>query len=141
MTTHKGKAMAQQPFEQEEDRSILAEIYEGMTVYDAQGDKVGTVKHVHFGAVTAEEDERGLGAATASPADRQAHSFLDDLARVFAPAPMPETLRHRLLRHGFIRIDSTGLFASDCYALPQQIASVFSDRMTLRVSREELIQR
>jgi hypothetical protein len=49
-------------------------------------------------------------------------------------------MRARLLRHGFIRIDTSGLFAADRYAMPEQLASVSNDRVTLRVTREELMK-
>lgn len=124
-----------------EGRSILTQIYEGMTVYDRQGEKIGTVKRVYLGAVGAEDEERGLGAATTAASETQESSLLEDFAKAFAPDPLPEVLRNRLLRHGFIRIDSTGLFATDRYALPQQIASVADDRVILQVTRDELIKR
>jgi hypothetical protein len=44
------------------------------------------------------------------------------------------------LRHGFIRINASGLFTSDRYAMPDQIASVADDRITLRVAREDLMK-
>jgi hypothetical protein len=39
-----------------------------------------------------------------------------------------------------MRIDSAGLFAADRYVMPEQIAGVSSDRVTLRVTRDELIK-
>jgi hypothetical protein len=54
---------------------------------------------------------------------------------------MPKVLRDRLLRHGFIRIDTHGLFASDRFALPDQIESVSEDCIQLRLSKDELIER
>jgi hypothetical protein len=45
---------------------------------------------------------------------------------------MNEPSRQHLLRHGFIRIDSTGLFAADRYVTPDQIADVSVDHVTLR---------
>jgi hypothetical protein len=45
------------------------------------------------------------------------------------------------LRHGFIRINTSGLFAADRYAMPDQIASVADDRITLHVMREDLMKR
>jgi hypothetical protein len=53
---------------------------------------------------------------------------------------VPETLRERLLRQGFLRIDSTGLFAADRYVMPDQIADVSEGRITLRVTHDELIK-
>jgi hypothetical protein len=122
--------MAQQPFAQHEGHRILTRISEGMTVFDCQGHKLGSVRNVHFGAVSAEDDERGLGAATVSAEETARGSLLDELARVFAPDPPPEPMRARLLRHGFIRIDTSGLFTADRYAMPEQIASVSGDSVT-----------
>jgi hypothetical protein len=59
---------------------------------------------------------------------------------IFPSDQVPETLRERLLRQGFLRIDSTGLFAADRYVMPDQIADVSEGRITLRVTRDELIK-
>lgn len=112
-----------------------------MTVYDRENDKVGAVRSVHLGAVSAEDDKRGMGSATTTAEETAGSSLLEDFARAFAPDTVPEPVRARLLRHGFIRIDTTGLFAADRYAMPEQIASVSDDRVTLRVTREELMKR
>jgi hypothetical protein len=131
--------MTQQPFEQDERQ--LTQVYEGMGVYDTQGKKIGTVRHVYLGAVTEEEDDRGLGPATVSSPERSEHSLIEDFMRAVSPhEPVPDPLRQRLLRHGFIRINASGLFTSDRYAMPDQIASVADDRITLRVAREDLMK-
>jgi hypothetical protein len=124
-----------------EGQSILTQIADGMTVYDQENDKVGTVRSVHFGAVSVEDDRHGLGPATTSAEETAGSSFLEDFARIFAPGTIPEPVRARLLRHGFIRIDTAGLFAADRFAMPEQIGSVSDDRVTLQVTREELIKR
>ena len=54
---------------------------------------------------------------------------------------MPETLRERLLREGYIRLDADGLFAADRYILPSQIASAAGDEVTLNVEKDQLIKR
>ena len=134
--------MSQQPFEQQPRSRILTQIYEGMTVYDRAGDKIGTVEHVYFGAANEEAEERGSGPVTASPPGEHESSLIEDFAKAIAPTDqVPEPLRQRLLRQGFIRIDSTGLFAADRYVMPDQIADVSEDRITLRVTRDELIKR
>ena len=104
--------------------------------------KIGTVERVHFGAVSQDADTHGGGPATApSPGSRE-NSLIEDFAKAIAAGDeMPEPLRQRLLRHGFIRIDSTGLFAADRYVMPDQIANVSEDRVMLRVTRDELIKR
>jgi len=134
--------MNPQPFEQHHNSRILTQIYERMTVYDRAGDKIGTVEHVYLGAVSEEADKHGGGRGTASSPGRSESSLIEDFARAIFPADqVPEPLRQRLLRHGFIRIDSTSLFAADRYVMPDQIADVSEDRVTLRVTRDELIKR
>jgi hypothetical protein len=134
--------MSQQPSEPPHKGSLLTQIYEGMTVYDRTGQKIGTVERVYFGAVSQEADTHGGGPTTAAPPGAYESSLIEDFARAIFPADqVPEPLRQRLLRHGFIRIDSTGLFAADRYVMPDQIADVSEDRVTLRVTRDELIKR
>jgi hypothetical protein len=134
--------MNQPPHNREESGNILTQIYEGMTVYDREGSMVGTVKDMHFGAVTEEADERGLGPATPSASGSSETSLLEDFAKAISPnEPVPEELRERLLRRGFVRIDCTGIFTADRYAMPDQIAHVFDDRVTLAVTRDALLKR
>ena len=134
--------MSQQPFEEKPDNQILTRVYEGMDVYDRTGDKIGTVEYIYLGAVGEEADKYGAGPATASEGGPREGSLIDDFARVFsAEDRVPEPLRERLRRHGFMRIDSTGLFAADRYVMSDQIADVSGDHVTLRVTRDELIKR
>jgi hypothetical protein len=134
--------MSQQPFEQQHGNRILTQIYEGMTVYDRAGNKIGTVEHVYLRGVNEEADKRGGGPETVPSPGRGESSLIEDFAQAIFPSDqLPETLRQRLLRHGFIRIDSTGLFAADRYVMPDQIADVSDDRVTLRGTRDELIKR
>jgi PRC-barrel domain len=134
--------MSLQPFEEEHSSRILTHIYEGMTVYDRAGDKIGTVEDVYLGAVSEEAGQRGGGPETASSPGRSESSLIEDFAQAIFPTDqVPEPVRQHLLRHGFIRIDSTGLFAADRYVMPDQIADVSEDRVTLRVTRDELIKR
>jgi hypothetical protein len=134
--------MSQQPFEQQHGSRLLTQIYEGMTVYDSDGEKIGTVEHVYFGEVSQEADKRGAGPETATSPERGESWLIEDVVKAIFPGDrVPEPLRQRLLRHGFIRIDSTGLFAADRYVMPDQIAALSDDRVTLRVTREQLIKR
>jgi hypothetical protein len=134
--------MSQQPFEEGQDSGVLTQAYEGMDVYDRTGDKIGTVDYIYLGAVSEGADKFGAGPATASEGGPRESSLIEDFAKVFsAEDRVPEPLRERLRRHGFMRIDSTGLFAADRYVMPDQIAAVSGDRVTLRVTRDELIKR
>src|SRR5262245_5554836 len=133
--------MSQSPFEPLDGNRLLTQIYEGMTVYDRAGHKLGTVAHVYLGEVSDEVDQRGGGPVTAPSSGSGESSLIEDVATAIFPSPqVPETLRQRLLRHGFLRIDSTGFFATDRYVMPDQVADVSEDRVTLRVTRDELIK-
>jgi hypothetical protein len=124
-----------------ESTTLLAQVHEGMTVYDRDGAKLGTVEDIYIGDLTETADERGQGPATASPSGPMDHSLVADFMQAVSPQePMPEPIRQRLLRHGFIRIDCSGLFASDRYAMPDQIAKVSEDSVVLHVAREELVK-
>jgi hypothetical protein len=132
--------MAEELFEPQQSSRILAKISEGMTVYDRTGNNIGTVEYVYLGAVSEEADKRGEGPATTSAPRRAGSSLIDDFAKAIIPSDqVSEALRERLLRHGFIRIDSAGLFAADRYVLPGQIVSVSGNRINLAVTHDELI--
>lgn len=120
--------------------TILEQIHNGMKVYDDSHDKVGTVNYVKYG----DEDPTVPGAETATARAAVAEdrdTLVDDIAAVFRPDDLPEELRERLLRNGFIRIDAAGLFKSDRYVMPDQIESVSEDNVQLKISKSELIKR
>jgi hypothetical protein len=133
--------MTQHVYNQQKNDAILTQIYEGMSVYDPKGSKIGTVNQVRFGAVTSEAEERGLGPATTATVERSERSLLEDFARSISPnEPVPDELRQRLLRRGFIRIDCTGIFTSDRYAMSDQIAHVSGSQVTLKTTRDALLK-
>jgi hypothetical protein len=111
---------------------MLAQVQEGMDVYDATGRRVGSVERVYLGGADEEALARGGGPATADDPAEFEHSFLHDVARAFAPDDLPETLRARLLRHGFIRVDAAGLFAADRYVTADQVDRADTDGVHLR---------
>lgn len=129
-------------FDQSTNNAILNQVHEGMRVCDSSGDEIGEVRQVFLGAVSDEMNDRGRGPATASTPAMRDESLIDNLADAFtADDPLPEAVRGRLMRHGFIRIDTSGLFASDRFAMPDQIESVSDDCVRLRVTKDELIER
>lgn len=128
-------------FDENMSSAILSQVQEGMRVCDREGDEIGTVRQVFLGNVSDKTDERGGGPATASNPDWREESLIDNLAEgLSADEPLPETLRERLMRQGYIRIDTSGLFASDRFALPDQIESVSDDCVRLRLKKDELIE-
>jgi hypothetical protein len=125
------------------DNPLLERIQEDMAVYDRAGDKIGEVEEIYLGSVGEDAVAEGRGPATVyDPDPPGTHSFVHDLVEVFTgDDELPEVVRNRLLRHGFIRIDGSGLFGSDYYVMPDQIASVSQEGVQLNVSRDELIER
>jgi hypothetical protein len=129
-------------FEKSTRNTILDQVHEGMHVYDSKGDEIGTVRKVFLGSVSDEMHDRGGGPATAPDPKVRDDSLIDNLVEAYsADDPLPEALRGRLLRQGFIRIDTAGLFASDRFAMPDQIESVSDDTVRLRLGKDELIER
>jgi len=133
--------MAGAQFESGQVSRILQQIYEGMPVYDQKGDKIGTVEYVYLGELTEADEKFGSGEFTSSMVDGSEGSLIEEFARaIVLTEEVPDIWRERLLSHGFIRISRTGLFTSDRYAMPAQIASVADDRVMLCVSRDRLIK-
>ena len=129
-------------FEKSTRNTILDQVHEGMHVYDSKGDEIGTVRKVFLGSVSDEMHDRGGGPATAPDPTVRDDSLIDNLVEAYsADDPLPEALRGRLLRQGFIRIDTAGLFASDRYATPEQIESVSEDIVRLSLTKDDLIER
>lgn len=124
----------------ERNVTILNEVKEGMRVHDRDDNDIGTVRQVFLGAVSDKPYERGGGPATTPDPGWRDDSLIDNFAEALSPDdPLPEALRGRLLRQGFIRIDTAGLFASDRYATPEQIESVSEDIVRLSLMKDELI--
>ena len=121
------------------NETILNNIREGMNVYDLSGDKVGTVREVYFGT--------GAGFdATPQTADNPNTAVADNpiytvLTSIFgADDNLPETLRDRMFHDGFIRINTDGIFASDRYALAEQISQALGDDVQLTVNYDALLK-
>lgn len=123
---------------------ILTLVREGMDVYDVRENRIGSVRLVRFGEATEEEQEMGTGPATPGAADAlnmRNDSIIDNIAEAFDPVDLPEGLREKLLLSGFIRLDTSGLFAADRFITPEQIARVADDNVYLSVERDQLFER
>jgi hypothetical protein len=133
-------------FDQGMSDNILTHIREGMDVYDGKDKKVGTVDVVYFGAVSQEDDERGLGPQSVSRSDEPnegttvaGFAFGGVISPVDDLGDVEEVLRKRMLREGFVKVDTSGLFSSDVFVLPDQIESISNEAIHLRVSQDKLI--
>lgn len=118
--------------------NLLSKIYPGMIVTDQAHNQIGTVDFVQFG----DEDPlkpRSRAAAHEYGVER-GEWLMETEADVFAPDDLPDIMRERLLLYGFVRINAPGVYNADRYVLPNQIHSVEGNRVTLKVSKDELVQ-
>lgn len=115
--------------------SAMELVHEGMTVVDSAGEKVGTVEGLKMG---------DPGTTTEQGNEFQDQGFLGDVAEVFGDEREPDVpgpVRARLLRTGYIKIDSPGfLIETDRYVPADQIASVSGDTVRLRVVKDALVK-
>jgi hypothetical protein len=117
--------------------NLMRDIHKGMKVFDRDDHEIGTVEWVKFGDDDPSTPQ--VEAVTSSEPQRR-DSIIDNIAEAFSPDEIPEALRARLMQQGFVRVDSNGLFAHDRYVLPEQIMGISSDRVTLKVGKDELIK-
>src|SRR5689334_18105257 len=121
--------MVQQAFSKDTGNNIISKVKEGMEVYDSEGKRLGKVEDLYFGASTPTANERGTGSATAPTQGVAGDEFFQDIGLAFTADNLPEELKQRLLREGYIRVGGEGLFSSARYILPDQVASVSDDRV------------
>jgi hypothetical protein len=116
----------------------LRYIEEGMKVFDRERHEIGKVEYVQFGEDDPDTPE--VEAAAPHTLDDRPRTLIEAFADAFSDDDLPEEIRQRLLQQGFVRIDADGLFASDRYVTPEQIASVTGDGLMLNVSKDELLK-
>jgi hypothetical protein len=118
--------------------NFLAQVHEGMKVFDRQHHEIGKVERVQMSDDNPATPE--VEAATPGNLRERDNSLIDNIADVFAPDELPEDVRARLMQQGFLKLDTRGLFAADRYILPDQIISVSDDEVMLNVSKDELLK-
>jgi hypothetical protein len=120
----------------------ISQVKEGMKVFDRDGKEIGSVEEVYLGAVSPLADDLGRGPQqTDAPMPAQQGTIIDDLARgMGSDEELPDVVRARLLRSGFIRISASGLFSGERYAIPEQIEAVLNDRVKLKSLKDDLIK-
>ena len=115
-------------------KDLMARIREGMPVVDAAGEDVGKVEYFEMG---------NPEAATAAGNEPQPSSgLLEAAAETITPGEaepdLPEPLRTRLRRTGFLKIDGPGLFERDRYVSSERIRDVSNDQVHLAVRKADL---
>ena len=117
-------------------------IAEGMTVYDSEGEVVGTVQVVYFGGASREAVERVL---KSDETPDVATSENDESN--FDANEVPKEFRARMMRQGYILVTGPDLTGVKRFLTSEQIEGVFSeevedvvkDAVRLRVTRNELL--
>lgn len=119
---------------------LLSKIRRGMPVYDQTQKQIGVVDYVQSGD---EDPLKPRKRATAGYGMDNGEWLMESESTedVFASDDLPDLLREKLILYGFVRIDAPGLMNADRYIFPNQIHAVEGHAVTLKVSKEELIQR
>src|SRR5688500_16145259 len=109
--------------------TLIERVYEGMRVVDVDGNDIGKVEFVKMGdpeAVTTDGNRIGP-AAGVTPLDSD-----------YDEPEVPQPMRDRLLRAGFIKVDSANLFDTDRYVQADAIHAVDGDCVRIRTSKDRL---
>lgn len=117
---------------QMENANPLSAVREGMHVVDAAGEDVGKVETVQMGDV-----EAGTTAGNEDMPARPLDLFAEALGGEREP-DVPEPLRSRLVRDGYVKIDSSKLLDADRYVPSSDVRGVEGDRVMLKVRRDDL---
>ncbi|MBV9175039.1 MAG: hypothetical protein JOZ81_33710 [Chloroflexi bacterium] len=114
------------------DNNPLVQVREGMHVLDAAGDEVGRVQLVQMGdpeSTTVSDTDKprdiiGVVGESIFPNERE--------------PDVPEPLRSRLRRTGYIKIDGPDLMDTDRYVASNRVTEVSGDRVRLSVRKDQL---
>ena len=111
----------------------IGRVHEGMHVVDSSGEDIGRVEAVSMGdpqaATTAGNEERGRPGALGAVADAFGSEREPDV---------PEPLRSRLVREGYIKVDGPNLLDTDRYVPSEYVRDVSEDRVQLSVPKDRL---
>ncbi len=123
---------------------LLRQVHEGMPVYDVEEKEVGKVRKIFFGGANDRDSEYGTGPAiTAEPAATNSDpAIIYNVGKAIfgSDDDLPDVVRNRMMEYGFIQIDTGGLFSDFTYAMPDQIQSVDSNRVTLSTDKDNLVR-
>jgi hypothetical protein len=114
------------------ETSPLGRIREGMHVVDEAGNDVGRVEYVQMG------DE---GATTTAGNEERSRGPLGVVAEAVGgerEPDVPEPLRSRLVRSGYIKVDGPNLLDTDRYVSSEHVREVSGDRVRLDIRKDEM---
>jgi len=114
--------------------SKLDAVQPGMHVVDAAGEDVGRIDMIRMGDPEA-ETTAGNNELRPRPLDLIASAMGKE-----AEPDVPEPLRSRLVRGGYLKLDGANLLDTDRYVPMDKVRDVAEDRVRLSVRRDELIK-
>jgi len=120
--------------------SLLAQVKEGMAVFNSANERIGTVEAVYLGAASEIEQPFDVGPATDDSPKLPGTRVQRMLAEIFDPSEVPEEIAERLRYSGYLRIDPAQPFAADRYVMPEQIASVTDQGVFLRTDHAAKVE-
>jgi hypothetical protein len=118
----------QTPFQDEP----ISQVHEGMHVIDVTGTEVGRVQAVQMG------DPEAVTVDTESPSRTVVESAIQAVSMDEPEPDVPEPLRTRLRRSGYVKIDGPDLLDTDRYVGSEAVREVRGDRVQLSVRKDEL---
>jgi hypothetical protein len=110
--------------------TLIGRVHEGMRVVDAAGEEIGRVDVVKMG-----DPEAATVGADAPPEP----GFFEAIFVGEGEPALPDPLRSRLLRFGYLRIDGKGWIDMDRYVTGDLIARIDRDTVTLNVGKDRLL--
>jgi hypothetical protein len=111
----------------------IEHVTEGMRVLDASGEELGKVEFMRMG---------DPGAVTVGADMPREGGIIRDLGEAFGgegEPDVPEPLRSRFLRTGFIKVDGKGWIDTDRYVSAEHIAGVSGDTVTLTLLKDQIL--
>lgn len=119
----------------EGERAPIAGVREGMEAVDPAGNLIGTVVEVRMSDPAAEASS-GRHEAPAAEERGLLGAVVDFLA---GGTELPRADRLRLLRLGYLRVDTGAVINRDKYADARQVGSVEGDVVHLTVSERQMV--
>ena len=120
--------------------NLLTYIRKGMSVYDPNEAQIGVVDTVYMGGASDDAIEMGSPAATSPDVDLSNHSLMGSIAHLFDDSYLPDELKKRLLRDGYVRVNIKGLLGLARFVFPDQVAYVSDEGVVLNVLEDDLLK-
>jgi hypothetical protein len=114
--------------------NTLNAVHRGMHVIDATGEDIGRVDMIRMG-----DSEAATTAGNTEMTPRPLDLVAEAIGGEREP-DVPEPLRSRLVRSGYLKLDGAHLLETDRYVPADYVRDVADDKVRLSVRRDDLIK-